>query len=290
MPIALLDAAEDGLPVVWVNDAFERVTGYGVGGGPTAAGRGRRGLGRAADVGRDPGRDRGRAGGLADADAAPRRRSRLTCRAVLSPVREADGTITHWVVALQDLTEQLTHDAEQAALVEAERRERRSLGLIAQVSDLLMDVDDPHALREIAAILRRAVVGWAQFYLDDGGLRPTDGIVSGQVLTGRGRGTATCCGRAGTTPSSCCSTARTTGRSTWRSTTRTRLGSASAWLSRHVVEQLDALAADDDHAPLPQDGPSSSRCPGVGACSGCSSCWSSEGCAGSSRRRGRSWS
>ena len=163
--------------------------------------------------------------------------------------------MTHWVVALQDLTEQLTHDAEQAALVEAERRERRSLGLIAQVSDLLMDVDDPHALREIAAVLRRDVVGWAQFYLDDGGLRPTDGIVAGQVLSGRGarhrnvlrprgsRRRAAAARRAERPPvrprRSTAPTRRAARRPGSRST------SANSWTT---------LAADDDHAPLPQDG------------------------------------
>lgn len=248
VPMALLDATPPGMPVVWVNDAFEKVTGYGV-----AEARRRQDA-----VVEDSALGPPDLSEIQDAIAAGRavsqtltlRRadgSRLTCRAVLSPVRAADGTLTHWVVALQDLTEQLTHDAEQAALVESERRERRSLGLIAQVSDLLMDVDDPHALREIASILRRSVVGWAQFYLDDGGLRPTDGIVSGQVLTGR-------------TPRH-------------RNVLRPRehdavqllldgqndrpfdlavdgsstVGTASAWLARHVVEQLDALAADAAH-------------------------------------------
>jgi anti-sigma regulatory factor (Ser/Thr protein kinase) len=49
-----------------------------------------------------------------------------------------------------------------------------------------MDVDDPHALREIATILRRAVVGWAAFYLNDGGLRIADGIDAGRPPTGKG--------------------------------------------------------------------------------------------------------
>jgi anti-sigma regulatory factor (Ser/Thr protein kinase) len=109
----------------------------------------------------------------------------LACRAHLSPVLDG-GRLTHWVAALQDLTEQASRDAEQAALVEAERRERRSLGLIAQVSDLLMDVDDPHALREIASMLRRSVVGWAAFYLNDGGLRTADGIDASHPATGKG--------------------------------------------------------------------------------------------------------
>ena len=30
VPMALLDATTTNLPVIWVNDAFERVTGYGV--------------------------------------------------------------------------------------------------------------------------------------------------------------------------------------------------------------------------------------------------------------------
>jgi serine phosphatase RsbU (regulator of sigma subunit) len=41
-------------------------------------------------------------------------------------------------------------------------------------------------LREIAATLRRAVVGWAAFYLNDGGLRPSDGIDAAHAPTGRG--------------------------------------------------------------------------------------------------------
>ncbi|WP_369817279.1 SpoIIE family protein phosphatase [Cellulomonas sp. Root137] len=188
VPIALLDATESGLPVVWVNDAFERVTGYGLD-------EARR---RHADVLRD--------NALPSADVERLRRavhaqetvvqtltlrradgSPFACRVTLSPVPESDGgALSHWVAALQDLTEQLSHDAEQAALVEAERRERRSLGLIAQVSDLLMDVDDPHALREIAAVLRRSVVGWAAFYLNDGGLRVADGIDVPHAPTGKG--------------------------------------------------------------------------------------------------------
>ncbi|WP_231384244.1 SpoIIE family protein phosphatase [Cellulomonas sp. URHD0024] len=254
VPIALLDAAAEGMPVVWVNAAYEKVTGYGV---AEARRRQEDVLGDSAlgpqDVGEiedamATGREVSKTLTLRRADG-----SRLTCRAVLSPVRSGD-VVTHWVVALQDLTEQLTHDAEQAALVEAERRERRSLGLIAQVSDLLMDVDDPHALREIAAMLCRAVAGWAQFYLDDGGLRPADGIVSGHVLSGRG------------------ARHRNVLRPRARDAVQLLLdgqndrpfdldlagpyapGSASGWLAEHVAEQLRAHAADDERPTLPQDG------------------------------------
>ncbi|WP_082495247.1 SpoIIE family protein phosphatase [Cellulomonas sp. Leaf334] len=186
--MALLDATATNLPVIWVNDAFERVTGYGV---EEARRRQTAVLEDTAlqqpdlvllQDGLRAGREIAHTIVLRRADG-----TRLACRAHLSPVRAGDdGPLTHWVAALQDLTEQLSHDAEQAAMVETERRERRSLGLIAQVSDLLMDVDDPHALREIATILRRAVVGWAAFYLNDGGLRVADGIDAGRPPTGKG--------------------------------------------------------------------------------------------------------
>ncbi|MDQ0374968.1 ATP-binding SpoIIE family protein phosphatase [Cellulomonas humilata] len=186
--MALLDATTTNLPVIWVNDAFERVTGYGV---EEAQLRQAAVLADSALQPPDLLRllDELRAGREIAHTIVLRRAdgTQLACRVHLSPVHAGgDGPLTHWVAALQDLTEQLSHDAEQAAMVETERRERRSLGLIAQVSDLLMDVDDPHALREIAAILRRAVVGWAAFYLNDGGLRVADGIDAGRPPTGKG--------------------------------------------------------------------------------------------------------
>lgn len=188
VPMVLLDATAENLPVIWVNDAFERVTGYGV---EEALQRQTAILDDTALQQSDLTRlEAGLRAGHEVAHTIVLRRAdgtRLACRAHLSPLRaDGGGPLTHWVVALQDLTEQLSHDAEQAAMVETERRERRSLGLIAQVSDLLMDVDDPHALREIATILRRAVVGWAAFYLNDGGLRVADGIDAGRPPTGKG--------------------------------------------------------------------------------------------------------
>ncbi|HWJ84137.1 MAG TPA: ATP-binding SpoIIE family protein phosphatase, partial [Cellulomonas sp.] len=111
-----------------------------------------------------------------------------TCRVQLSPLVDADEVVTHWVVALQDLTDQISHDAQQASLVEAERRERRVLGIVTQVSDLLMDVDDRMTpLHEIASLLRHALGGWVAFYVNDGGLRPADGIDSNRPPSGKGR-------------------------------------------------------------------------------------------------------
>lgn len=252
VPIALLDAIEPGLPVVWVNDAFERVTGYGLD-------EARR---RQSDVLADT--------ALQTPDLEPLQEalrtqqpvahtlmlrradgSRFACRAHLSPVLD-DGQLTHWVAALQDLTEQISHDAEQAALVEAERRERRSLGLIAQVSDLLMDVDEPHALREIATMLRRSVVGWAAFYLNDGGLRAADGIDGSRPPTGKGA-------RHGEGPA--VRDVRTDAVQELLDGERDRavelelsgsygLGTASAWLAREVDGELGGSEAAEDRRVL----------------------------------------
>lgn len=185
VPMGLFEARHGVLAVVWVNEAFERALGYGVDGATE------REPGVRAELEGDP----VRGAQLAEALLAGRPFSptftlgradgtRFVCRVHLSPVpADDDERARYWVAAFEDLTERLSHDAEQAAVVEAERRERRTLGLIAQVSDLLMDVDDPHSLREIAMVLRHGVVSWAGFYLNDRGLRAADGV---EVDAGRG--------------------------------------------------------------------------------------------------------
>lgn len=175
VPTALLRAAPDALHITWVNDALARATGYDA----------RQVV--ALDVMSDP-RVRpvdataaraGLAAGLPFAQRVVLRRpdgAYVQCMAHLAPVGLAGAGGGTWVAALQDLTAQLTEQAAQVALVEAERRERRSLSLIAHVSDLLVDVDEPHGLREIAALLTAELVGWARFYLHDRGLWAADGL------------------------------------------------------------------------------------------------------------------
>ncbi|MGN8244668.1 SpoIIE family protein phosphatase [Cellulomonas soli] len=182
-PVALLDGADPLLAAIWVNEAFTRVTGrtaadvhgYGLL-LPVADGLAMPDVTPASrpaelDLALRPGTPCGRVLPVRRADG-----SLLWCRVIVSPVSSTDGgPVTHWVAVLQDLTEQRTHEAAQEAAVAEERRERRSLALVAQVSDLLMDLDDPRALREIASLLRQSLVGWAGFYLADGGLRPVEG-------------------------------------------------------------------------------------------------------------------
>ena len=150
-------------------------------------------------------------------------------------------------------------------MVEAERRERRSLGLIAQVSDLLMDLDDPHALREIATILRRAVVGWAAFYLNDGGLRVADGIDAGRPPTGQGRAARrrapTPCGTRGPDAVQQLLDAETDRPVELDARTApTAPGSASAWLAEHG--RAPGWAPTTPAPRTRRARSSSSRCPG----------------------------
>nr|WP_232014261.1 ATP-binding SpoIIE family protein phosphatase [Cellulomonas fimi] len=188
VPMGLFESRDGVLSVVWVNEAFERALGYGVDGAQLLEPSVRQ------ELERDPVRASQLAAALAAAQPftptftlGRADGTRFVCEVHLAPVPTDDGSApVHWVAAFQDMTERLSHDAEQAALVEAERRERRSLGLIAQVSDLLMDVDDPHSLREIAMLLRHGVVAWAGFFLNDRGLRAADGVDAAHLPTGRG--------------------------------------------------------------------------------------------------------
>jgi PAS domain S-box-containing protein len=186
--VAILDQRVDGLAVVWANDAFTAVTGHDASSAQLdeARAQARRPM---AEVDHEAFRTavRERRSVRATTTLARPDGTVYPCLIDLSPVPSDEGGVTQWVVVLQDLTEQLTTAAEQAKVVEAERRERRHLGVIAQVSDLLMDVDDPHALGEIARLLRRSVVDHAAFYLNDHGLRLAEGITALRPLAGKGR-------------------------------------------------------------------------------------------------------
>ncbi|HEY0186615.1 MAG TPA: SpoIIE family protein phosphatase, partial [Cellulomonas sp.] len=108
-------------------------------------------------------------------------------RTVLSPVRDESAELSHWVAVVLDLSQEVDRDIARDAHVAAVQRERAGLGLVSQISDLLMDLDDPYTLREIAGLLRRELVAWAAFYLNDDGLRPADGIDTDVRLSERGR-------------------------------------------------------------------------------------------------------
>lgn len=166
-----------GAPIVWVNDAFTRTTGYTlaevVGRGPALLHGPGTDLVDAHRIG-----EAVRAGVAATVTVLNYRKDGTPFwnQVSVSPVRDAEGVVTHWVGVQVDVTDQVRHSAEQQESIETERRARAGLALVSQVSDLLSDLDDPYVLREIAALLRPDVVAWSAFFLDDGGLRAVDAI------------------------------------------------------------------------------------------------------------------
>ena len=173
----LTDANAPGLPIVWVNDAFTRTTGYPVD----------EVLGRNPNLLHGPGTDLEQSRVLADAvtDGRPATVTLLNYRrdgsafwnqVSVSPVPDDRGQVTHWVGIQVDVTDQVEHSDAQQHSIDAERRARTGLTLVAQVSELLSDLEDPYVLREIAGLLGDQVVDWAAFFVDDGGLRAAEGI------------------------------------------------------------------------------------------------------------------
>ncbi|MCC2307701.1 SpoIIE family protein phosphatase [Cellulomonas sp. zg-Y338] len=189
VPCFLLEDGPSGQHIVWVNDAFTRSTGFTL----------EQVRWRTPHVLYGEWTDReeiARLAGLADAgepgtaticgrraDGSP-----FWSRVSVTPVPGEDGAPrTHWIAVLVDVTELVERDAAQTALVERERAERTGLGIVAQISDLLMDLDAPYTLREITRLLERGgVVSWAGFYLNDGGLSAAEGIDVTAPPSGRG--------------------------------------------------------------------------------------------------------
>lgn len=184
----ITDATRPGTPIVWVNDAFTRTTGY------TAE----------EVVGRNPNLLRGPA--TDDVTAAPlsaavteerpgtatvlnyRKDGRPFWNQVsVSPVHDDAGRLTHWVGVQVDVTAQVDTQEAQVEAVKVERRARTGLAIVTQVSELLTELNDPHILADIAGLLQHEVVVWARFYLDDGGLHPAEGIDAHAAARGRGR-------------------------------------------------------------------------------------------------------
>ncbi|TWG86316.1 PAS domain S-box-containing protein, partial [Cellulosimicrobium cellulans J34] len=176
------------MPIVWVNAAFERQTGFA-----------------AADVvGRSPHVLESLLTEPVEAQAlraaiVEEREITHTVRALrrdgapvwtqlsLSPLRGPDGAVTHWVGVQVDVSEHLERYADQVASLALERRERAVLDVVSRSSDLLADLDQPYALRDITQLLAGYVVDWAGFYLNDDGLRFAEGVDTAAPPSGRGQ-------------------------------------------------------------------------------------------------------
>jgi PAS domain S-box-containing protein len=173
--------------VVWVNEAFTRVSGYGA---DAVAGRDPRLL-------HGPGTDPVQAHRIERAVAEGRSETAtLLCyrrdgstywnHVTLSPVRDDTGRLTHWVEVQTDVTDRL--DARQGGdSGPAERRRGTGLSIVAQVSELLTDADSTRTLAAIADLMVQDVVAWAGFFLDDAGLRPAETLELGDPAPSRRR-------------------------------------------------------------------------------------------------------
>ncbi|WP_100421993.1 ATP-binding SpoIIE family protein phosphatase [Sediminihabitans luteus] len=188
----LTGSRAEGMPILWVNDAFVRETGFTL---EDVAGRGR---GPEVLVGRlvesfdvdamrtavAQGRGSTEIFHALRADGTP-----AWIQQTLDPIADpdGDGPPRYWVGVLLDVSSHMRRQAEQSATLEVERRARTGLDVIAQVSDLLADLEYPFVLREIAEHVSGPVVAWAGFYMNDGGLRHAEGIDVAAPPSGRGR-------------------------------------------------------------------------------------------------------
>ncbi len=187
VPMFITGAWDEGMPVLWVNDAFVETVGAGVGDlsviGPNPL---------LSLVDEDPERTAAQEDLVAGRPmlriVSARRRDGSTAwwQVSVNPLPEPDGEVRHWVGITTDVSEYVDRQAAQLASLEVERRQRADLDLIAQSTELLGDLEYPYALRDIADLLR-ALVPWAAFYLNDDGLMFAEGVDVASPPSGRGR-------------------------------------------------------------------------------------------------------
>ncbi|MHA7134787.1 SpoIIE family protein phosphatase [Oerskovia turbata] len=184
----LLGPASAGMPLLWANDAFGRLTGH-----PTHEVVGRQPQFLADLLADQSEAEHFRAGVLEGREVRRTVQSErhdgsvFWVQLTLAPVDESRGEISHWAGSMVDVTEHVDRSAAQLASLDLERRKRAGLAIITETSDLLNDLDYPLALREICDVLEGALVEWAGFYMNDDGLRFAEGIDTTTPPSGRGQ-------------------------------------------------------------------------------------------------------
>ncbi|TRW46476.1 SpoIIE family protein phosphatase [Georgenia yuyongxinii] len=94
----------------------------------------------------------------------------------LAPLRLEDVEQELWSAVVRDVSEEVANAQAQQGLLEAERRARVGLSLVARVSDLLQEADSADVLRAIADMLIRQAVAWCAFVIVGRNLRVAEGI------------------------------------------------------------------------------------------------------------------
>ena len=155
------DPTEEDNPLVWVNPAFTRTTGYpleqvvgrncrflqGPDTDPQTVSRIRRAL--------DQGRPVSETLLNYRADG-----SRFWNEVSISPVLDDAGRLVSFVGVQQDVTARVDAEATAARALEAERQARARLTLLADVAEALTELDTTLMLRRLARVLARDLLDW----------------------------------------------------------------------------------------------------------------------------------
>lgn len=163
LSFSISDPHRDDNPLVWVNPAFERTTGY----------RSEEVVGKNCRFLQGPGTDPAAVARISQAlrDDEPITEVLLNHRAdgtafwnevVISPVFDADGRLTHHVGVQSDVTLRVEGAAERDRALEAARRANARLEALSRVSEALASRFDSHeALAALPALVVPDLAGWA---------------------------------------------------------------------------------------------------------------------------------
>jgi len=170
LSFTISDARRDDDPLIWVNPAFERMTGY------TAD----RVVGRNCRFLQGEGTDPDAVGRVRDALRAgePVVETLLNYRAdgtafwnelSISPVHDAGGTLVNFVGVQVDVTARVDAGAQREAAHVVDRRSRSRLALLADIAEVGLDLDSPGAVRQLADVLARGLGGWCAVVVTENG-------------------------------------------------------------------------------------------------------------------------
>lgn len=170
--IVITDAAQPDNPIVWVNHAFTRTTGY----------RPEEALGRNCRLLQGPQTDRDAVRRIRKALERQERvvetllnyradGSTFWCEVSISPVLDDDGRLVYFVGLQSDVTARVEADAERLAALDAERRARAQLAMLADVAEAAAELDSPVALQKVVDVVAPAMVEWCGIAVANAHLR-----------------------------------------------------------------------------------------------------------------------
>ena len=149
LSFTISDPNQPDNPLVWVNPAFEKVTGYG-----------REVLGTNCRFLQGPGTDRAAVGRIRDALRTGGTVTELLLNyrkdgtafwneVVISPVHDAQGRVTHFVGIQSDVTLRVQAERERDAALSYAHDARHRLEFLSAVTDQLSEVLDPDAAQDL---------------------------------------------------------------------------------------------------------------------------------------------